>query len=304
MTNKYLALIMVAFAISFSLHSQDSNLVKLLPQNDDFENLKLSSGIESYVGDDLFFLINGGADLYLEYGFVQVIRAEYSDDSENSLHIEIYEMQDRPAAYGLYSFQHMRDDQPDKIGERGQIVKNNALLIKDRYVIKMFARYTEESVEDLLRNTADIITARITTEDNRQLLLPYLLPVQDNDYPQVKFIRGSIALRNIYNFHNDDIFSIDDGVVGIYQEYTIFIFQYPGTLKALQQFGKANSQLEKEDRFSSFYSQKNQFQMIDNKGNKLHFLTFDRFIIAFVYQGNRNLTPLIEEIKYNIELSF
>ncbi len=162
-------------------------------------------------------------------------------------------MKDRAAAFGIYSFQNMRDDDPDEIGERGQIVKNNALLIKDRYVIKMFARFAEENVEELLHNTADLITAKIVSENTKQLLLPYLLPVQDNDYPQVKFIRGSIALRNIYNFHNEDIFNIDDGVVGIYQEYTIFIFQYPGSLKALQQFGKANSQLEKEDRFSSFY---------------------------------------------------
>ena len=141
------------------------------------------------------------------------------------MQIEIYEMKDRPAAFGIYSFQHMRDDQPDEIGEMGQIVMDNALLIKDRYVIKIFARFQEENVEELLHNTADIITAKIISEDAKPLLLPYLLPVQDNDYPQVKFIRGSIALRNIYNFHNEDIFSIDDGVVGIYQDYTIFIFQ-------------------------------------------------------------------------------
>ncbi len=100
-------------------------------------------------------------------------------------------------------------------------------------MFKMLARFAEENVEELLHNTADLITAKIVSENTKQLLLPYLLPVQDNDYPQVKFIRGSIALRNIYNFHNEDIFNIDDGVVGIYQEYTIFIFQYPGSLKAL-----------------------------------------------------------------------
>jgi hypothetical protein len=96
---------------------------------------------------------------------------------------------------------------------------------------------------------------------------------------------------------------MEKGVVGIYQDYNIFIFQYPGSLKAMQQFGLAESQLEKDPRFSSFYSQKNQFQMIDNKGNKIHCLAFDRFIIIFIYQGNRNLSPLIEEIKFNIDLS-
>ncbi len=301
---KYLVPLLMVAAINLSLYSQDTSLVKLLPRDGDLESLSMKSEIESYVGDDLFFLINGGADLYLEYGFVQVICADYSNEAGNSLHIEIYEMEDRAAAFGIYSFQHMSDDEPDEIGERGQIVKNNALLIKDKYVIKMFTKFPEDNAEELLKTTADLIASRITTENARPLLLPYLLPVQDNDYPQVKLIRGSIALRNIYNFHNEDIFSIDDGVVGIYQEYSIFIFQYPGTLKALQQFGVVKSQLEKEDRFSNFYSQKHQFQMIDKKGNKINFLTFDKFIIAFIYQGNRNLTPLIEEIKFNIDLSF
>jgi hypothetical protein len=290
--------------LNFTLSAQEPNLENLLPPDSAFENLTLSSEIESYVGDELFFLINGGADLYLEYGFKQVISAEYSNEAGNSLTIEIYEMKDRLAAYGIYSFQRMRDDKPDKIGDRGQIIKNNALLIKDRYVVKLFARFPEDKVEGLLKNTADLISAKIPLEDTRPLMLPYLLPIQDNDYPQVKFIRGNIALRNIYNFHNEDIFQIDDGVAGIYQEYTIFLFKYPGTLKAMQQFSIAQSKLEKEERYSSFYSQKNQFQMVDSRDNKIQVMIYDRYIIVFIYQGNRNLTPLVQEIKYNIQLAY
>lgn len=297
-------LMFLILAISQSLYSQDETLSSLLPDNDTLEGLIRTSEIESYVGDDLFSLINGGADLYFEYGFVQVISADYANREGNSLHVEIYEMSDRSAAFGIYSFQQMSDDKPDEIGERGQIVKNNALLIKDRFVIKMSAKFPDDKVEDVLKTSAGLITSRITVGDFKPLMLPYLLPVQDNDFPQVKFIRGSIALRNIYNFHNEDIFKFNDGVVGVYQEYVIFIFQYPGSFKALQQFGVARSQLEISDRYSSYYSHRNQFQMVDKRGNKVHCLTFDKFIIVFIYQGNRNLTPFIEEIKYNIELTY
>lgn len=301
---KYPVFLVFVLAINLFANSQDTNLVKLLPVDSDFECLNMTSEIESYIGDELFFLINGGADLYLEYGFVQVVSADYSNEAGSSMHIEIFEMKDRPAAYGIYTLQHMRDDDPDEIGEKGQIIKNNALMIKDRYVVKMHAKFPEDRLQELLKTTADLISSRIIVKELKPLLLPFLLPMQDNDFPQVRFIRGPIALRNIFYFHSEDIFNVDDGVVGIYQDYTIFIFQYPGSLKAIQQFNMARSQFEKSDRYSSFFTQKNQFQMIDNKGNKIQFHTFDEFIVGFVYQGNRNLTPLIQEIKFNIDLSF
>jgi hypothetical protein len=139
-------IMLLIIGISHSSFAQDPNLVKLLPPDSAFECLSLTSEIESYVGDELFFLINGGADLYLEYGFIQVISAEYSNEAGNSLSVEIYEMEDRFASYGIYFFEKLYDDKPDKIGDRGQIIKNNALLIKDRFVIKLFARFPEDKL--------------------------------------------------------------------------------------------------------------------------------------------------------------
>ena len=84
-------------------------------------------------------------------------------------------MKDRFAAYGIYTFQQMRDDEPDEIGEKGQIIKNNALLIKDRYVIKIHAKYQEDKLQELLKTTADLISSRITVEESKPMLLPFLL---------------------------------------------------------------------------------------------------------------------------------
>ena len=44
---------------------------------------------ETYSGDELFQMINGGADIYHEYGFVQVVRAAYTDGKRLTIKLEI-----------------------------------------------------------------------------------------------------------------------------------------------------------------------------------------------------------------------
>ncbi len=56
---------------------------------------------EVYVGDDLFVYINGGAEIYHEYGFVQVAVRRYVR-GDDSISVEIYTMDGD--AYGIYSF--------------------------------------------------------------------------------------------------------------------------------------------------------------------------------------------------------
>jgi hypothetical protein len=56
---------------------------------------------EVYAGDDLFIYINGGAEIYHEYGFVQVAVQRYRRGDDN-VSVEIYTMEGD--AFGIYSF--------------------------------------------------------------------------------------------------------------------------------------------------------------------------------------------------------
>lgn len=62
----------------------------------------IESQPEVYAGDDLFFLIDGGADLYLEYGFKEVAVANYINDNMQ-LRVEVYEMTNAARAWGVFS---------------------------------------------------------------------------------------------------------------------------------------------------------------------------------------------------------
>jgi len=56
---------------------------------------------EVYLGDELFIYINGGAEIYHEYGFEQVSVQRYQR-GDNRISVEIYTMDGD--AFGIYSF--------------------------------------------------------------------------------------------------------------------------------------------------------------------------------------------------------
>ncbi|MBN1350430.1 hypothetical protein JXJ21_13530 [candidate division KSB1 bacterium] len=57
----------------------------------------------TFMGQKLFDHINGGAEIYFEYGFARLDVAYYQKD-EKEIVVERYRMADSPAAYGIYSF--------------------------------------------------------------------------------------------------------------------------------------------------------------------------------------------------------
>ncbi|PLW98313.1 MAG: hypothetical protein C0591_04780, partial [Marinilabiliales bacterium] len=89
---------------SIQLIAQNEVLSELLPSKSELKGFELKSEPEYYHGDDLFYLINGGADIYLEYGFKDVISASYENETGLSFKAEIYQMLNDNASYGIFSF--------------------------------------------------------------------------------------------------------------------------------------------------------------------------------------------------------
>jgi hypothetical protein len=73
-------------------------------------------GTEVYVGDDLFVYINGGAEIYHEYGFVQVAVQRYVR-GDDSVSVEIYTMEGD--AFGIYSFARSSSGHAVNLGNGG-----------------------------------------------------------------------------------------------------------------------------------------------------------------------------------------
>jgi hypothetical protein len=90
----------IAFLFLFMSHALFASYPPAI-KADDFDNLKITRH-EIFNGSELWGLINGGADLYLEYGFDKLLLQEITLNGEQ-FRIEINQMQDEISAFGIYS---------------------------------------------------------------------------------------------------------------------------------------------------------------------------------------------------------
>jgi hypothetical protein len=148
--------------------------------------------LEEYVsGSDLFVYMNGGAELYLEYRYAGLSVREYTDESGNSLSVEIYNFATPEDAYGIFSVD--TTGTPLDVGQGGRRTKVAARFWKDRHYVRAFVWVSKPELADAPETAARAVAARIEKESP----LPGWLDLLVRADARPVFIRGDIALRQV-----------------------------------------------------------------------------------------------------------
>jgi hypothetical protein len=80
------------------------DLRALLPAGGDARGWVKDGDPQEFVGEDLYTYINGGAEIYQEYGFRRVVVQDYENAAGKSVSLEIFEMETPAAAFGIFTF--------------------------------------------------------------------------------------------------------------------------------------------------------------------------------------------------------
>ncbi|MBU2651942.1 MAG: hypothetical protein KKA81_13515 [Bacteroidetes bacterium] len=279
-----------------SIHPED-----LLPSEELLGSFLLVQEVEKYSGDELFSLINGGADLFLEYGFSNVIKADYKND-EGSLSVEIYEMTDPQAAFGIYTMMQMKDDVPDNLGDAGQILGDYALFSKDRFVVKLNTNLPDKEAENILNKFSAGIAGKIKMSTFKPLMVIQLLPITHSDYPEMKIFKGPVGLNNIYPLSQSNIYNFKIGVAGIYENYKVLVLECTNVANAQIQYGAIADMIATTGKYSNFVQKGIDFSASDHINNKIAVSVYEKYVFLIIHTGNMNVEPLRREIRLNIDL--
>ncbi len=107
-----------------------------------------SSGeIEVFVGQKLFDYMNGGAELYLAYGFVEIAVWNYSTAGSQAT-VEIYEMGGEAEAYGIFS--HTSKGDPVDLGVPAVLAPGMLSFHKGKFYVRVVAKSDPVKARDLL----------------------------------------------------------------------------------------------------------------------------------------------------------
>jgi hypothetical protein len=255
----------------------------LLPRAGEAGSWKPEDEPQHAEGDDLFLLIDGGAEIYHEYGFTQAVFQSYVDDQDRSLNLEIYEMSDPSSAYGVYTFKRGQGQSLD-IGGEATLQDYYLNVWKGNVVITVIGFDTESKTREGLEALAKSVAGKITASSGKPPLVS-LLPQEDLNPASVTYMKGGQALFNAHEFAKGNIFGMREGVTAELGGDKVFLFAYGNEDEAQEWLAKAWEQLASQEGYQDVVTEDGQFSAVDGEGSELRATTADRYILLVVGDG-------------------
>lgn len=114
----------------------------------EIDGWQMDSEPEIYVGDTLYELIDGGAEVYHQFGFVQALAAQYSDAEGRSISLEVFEMGDVEGARGIFADKTGDTGEPLAIGDEAVGEDYYLNLRSGRYLVTITGFDSEPETQD------------------------------------------------------------------------------------------------------------------------------------------------------------
>ncbi len=190
---------------------------------------KQEGGIKCYKGEELFNYIDGGAELFHDYGFKKACVQDYQK-GDYLYTVEIYEMENSPKAFGVYSIN--REGTHPQMGQEAAYQEGFLNIWKGRYYIKIFTSQKGADMEKDILFLGEKTASRI--EDTGEMpSLSKIVPASAIKDKTVSFYKMG-AINNIFFISHENILNLNGEAEGITfllpmgkENIRIVIIRYP-----------------------------------------------------------------------------
>lgn len=239
---------------------------------------------EIYQGDDLFLYINGGAEIYHEYGFRQVLLQDYINANEKSLSLEIYEMENQESAFGIFTFQASPSGEKVDIGNEGRMEGYYINFWKGPFLITITGFEEDEETSRGVKTLAQAVAGRIPSDaENKKPPIVDLLPKKNFIDGSLTYYKGPLGLYNRYPFSDEDIFQFTIGVSGEYDnEKIVFILAYPDETAASKRYTKSTFKFKAMSRYSNYDKKDGIFHMQDDEEKLISLTNRGKYLVIVI----------------------
>lgn len=274
------------------------DLSQYLPQSGEAEKWVRDCISQEYKGEDLYLYIDGGAEIYHEYGFRQVIIQDYKSVSGKNISLEIFEMEDDKAAFGIYTFKRSAEGKRVDLGNEGQIEDYYLNFWKGNFLVTLTGFDEEEETVEGLVELAKVVDAKIESKGITPALLS-LLPEKGLIKKSVKYFRRHLGIYNIHKFFTKDVFKIHEGIRGSYRgDYEVFIFSYKHSEESQKRFNEAKEKFAQSPGYRKSGEVEDVFKIMDSHGQHIFIKSFREYI--FIVLGAKK-EDIAKEVLINIQ---
>ncbi|MGV8094296.1 MAG: DUF6599 family protein [Mangrovibacterium sp.] len=192
--------------------------------------------------ENLYDYIDGGAELYLSYGFNSVISRRYTCPGEMDIVVEIFDMKGVRDAFGVFS--NMREKNQHEFGQGSQQIEGSLIFWKSHYFVSLSTNKSSEKSIAAIRGIAAFIDHAIPQKDKIPQIVE-LLPEQDLVPEGYCYFHHYIWINSYYFIANYNILDVDDQTDGVVAKYGppdkrsyLLLIQYPDEKAAQTAYDK------------------------------------------------------------------
>ena len=232
---------------------------------------------ETFVGDELFTLINGGAEIYHEYGFESVEVRDYERGKER-LSVEVYTMDG--SAFGVYSWARSTTGETVDLGSGGTLADYYLHFWSGPHLVVVTAQKPGPDPQGAVLDLGRRIGAQYSRDGSIPKLVE-LIPADHCPQEATTYFVGPVAFNNVaprlapYFSGFDDGVAADCPVSGRETERIVFL-RWTDPSRAAKAVEEAARQLDT--------AEDTRFEAIDDTppdGERLEFIDNETFTVIF-----------------------
>jgi hypothetical protein len=235
-----------------------------------------------FAGEDLFTYIDGGAEIYFEYGFRKVIVQDYRNAAGSRLSLEIFEMESPESAYGIYTFKKSAAGEPIVLGDESQLDEYYLNLRKGPYLLTLTGLDPAAVTRQDLLLVARSVEPKLGPSAPPPGLISQL-PGEGLKPQSIKYFKGPLALYNSYPFFRTDVFAFSAGAKAEYDSgYSLYIFEYPDAQSARCRYSEAGKSFARDDKYRDFSDESGIYRLKDDRDTPIFVATEEGYVMILV----------------------
>ena len=247
------------------------------PKAGEAADWRLSGETQQFEGDDLFLLINGGAEIYHEYGFVRVLAAAFQNGDGKKLNLEIYQMEDDASAYGIYTFKTAPGGIAVDSGDEALLEDYYLNMWRGRFLVTIIGFDSSPETVAGLETMAAAVAGKLKRAGIKPPVVS-LLPQAGLHPGATTYLEGPLGFYNRYNIDPEDILGIRQAAFGQYGDAFVLVAQYPDPRQRGKWFQKAQTCIKKNTQVKDFKQSESIVFFIDPDGQLTTIKGFGNYI--------------------------
>lgn len=247
MRSLFLAFLLLAVTITVGAQSDSS----LLPDTGSIAGWQRDGKAKIYPGSDLYGYIDGGAEIFFEYGF-RVVTIQLYREGEDRFGVELYRMNDPVAALGIYLTRCGQETPNSSFSERHTAGRHQLVFVRGSFFVIIDNLTGKPEHAETLVVFAKAVAEKLPPSPQSKVF--DLLPTSGRVKGSERIIRGPLALQSIITLGDGDVLQLGPTGTAIAASYSngggdtsqLIISSYPDSETAAKVFSSLTAHLDSE----------------------------------------------------------